>query len=78
MSDTPESAAGVSSPSTTLLADPSVIAVIRVPVRALTLVAWGPILDKLAEMHGGTGMLHQSGEWLVITANATLQGSPEA
>ena len=67
---TPTTDAGAVVPSGNLLADPSVIALIRLPAAALTIVALGGPLDALAKDHGGTGMVRMEGEWMVITANA--------
>lgn len=49
------------------LNDPATIALLRTPVRPLTLVGFGPALDALAQDHGGVGSVAKVGEWLVVT-----------
>jgi hypothetical protein len=51
-----------------LLADPSVIALIRLPVGVSTLVTLGHSFEQMAKRKGGEAMMRQEGEWLVITA----------
>jgi len=70
--------AGAVVPSGNLLADPSVIALIRLPVGVSTLVTLGHPLEQMARRKGGEAMMRQEGEWLVITANAGHQILSEA
>jgi hypothetical protein len=66
---TGQTEAGAVAPSGNLLADPSVIALIRLPVGMSTLVTLGRPLEEMAKRRGGDAMMRQEGEWLVVTAN---------
>jgi len=70
--------AGAVVPSGNLLADPSVIALIRLPVGVSTLVTLGHPLEQMARRKGGEAMMRQEGEWLVITANRGMSLTPHS
>ena len=52
--------------SESLLFDPSVIALIRLPVGLTTMVEMGPPLEQMAKRRGGEATLGREDEWLVI------------
>ena len=56
----------MSYPAENLLVDPSVLALIRLPVGLTTMVELGPPLEQMAKLRGGEARLGREGEWLVI------------